>query len=92
MLRRYHYYFVVMWAYASDFGVVSAVGDRSYDALPSVRIRQFGSILPWAWPHVPCQTLGAIRDHYEFVFNMHISDASLSSDVLVLYRRPVDCM
>ena len=43
----------------------SAVGDRSYDALPSVRITQFGSILPWALPHVPCQTLGAIRDHYD---------------------------
>ena len=44
----------------------SEVGGRSYDALPSVRIRQFGSILPWAWPHVPCHTLGSIRDHYEF--------------------------
>ena len=62
------------------------MGDRSYDALPSVRIRQFGSILRWAWPHVPCHTLGAIRDHYEFVFNMHISDASLATEELVVLQ------
>ena len=75
-----------------EIGVLFAVGDRSYGALPSARIRQTVVSLPWVWPHVPCQTLGAIRDHYGFLFNMHISDASLSADVLVSYRRPVDCM
>ena len=58
--------------------------DHSYDALPSVRIRQFGSILPWAWPLVPCHTLGSIRDHYGFVFNMHKRDASLATVVQVV--------
>ena len=65
----------------------SEVGGRSYDALPSVRIRQFGSILPWAWPHVPCHTLGSIRDHYDFDLVLSYHGASLSTDCLtgVLY-------
>ena len=64
----------------------SAVGGRSYDALPPVRIRQFGSILPWAWPHVPCHTLGAIRDNYEFGLVLSYHGASLATGVqVVLY-------
>ena len=42
------------------------------------------SILSWASPHVPCHTLGSIRDHYEFVFNMHKRDASLATVVQVV--------
>ena len=35
---------------------------------------------------MPCHTLDAIRDHYEFVFNMHISDASLATEELVVLQ------
>ena len=64
----------------------SAVGVRSYVALPSGRIRQFGSILSWAWPHVPCHTLGSIRDKYEFGLVLSYHGASLATGVqVVLY-------
>ena len=70
----------------------SAVGGRSYDALPLARITQFGSILPWAWPHVPCHTLGAIRDHYEFDLTCGYPMLPWLPSYRLCYRRPVDCM
>ena len=61
-------------------------------ALPSARIRQFGSILPWASPHVPCQTLGAIRDHYDFVFGVYLYGSPWLPRNWLCYRRAIECI
>ena len=71
----------------------SEVGGHSYDALPSARIRQLGSILPWASPHVPCHTLGSIRDHYDLdLACTYPMPHWLPTFYWLCYRCPVVCM
>ena len=40
--------------------------------------------LSWAWPHVPCHTLGSIRDNYEFGLVLSYHGASLATGVQVV--------
>ena len=68
------------------------VGGRSYDGLPPARIRRFGSILPWAWPHVPCHTLGSIRDHYDFDLALYLYGSHWLPEYRLCYRLAIECM
>ena len=48
--------------------------------------------LSWAWPHVPCHTLGSIRDHYEFDLTCIYPMLPWLPEYRLCHRRPVDCM
>ena len=92
IISIYIYLRMIDWWPPDFIGVLFAVGDRSYGALPSARIRQL--VVSYLGHYTSCALsyFGCHTWQLRFCIWRVPIQISLSADVLVCYRRAIECM